>query len=502
VSVSNDVFLADLTGDSCPESLQWPAYNVRDLEAGIVHIGVGGFHRAHQARYLDDYMSTSGELGWGICGIGIRPDDKAFLELLSRQNGLYTLTEKDDDGVQDRVVGALSRIIYAPDDLQLTIDALAQPQTRIISTTITEGGYLYDFEKQQFFHEHPDVQHDLKNRAQPKTIYGYLWQALEARSYLGTKGAVTLMSCDNVPHNGDVFQKALLGFLELADPELCTWVNRHVSFPNSMVDRITPAPGKSDQQAIQKRHGVIDHCAVSAETFIQWVVEDNFIAGRPALETVGVQFTKDVSPYETTKLRLLNGSHLMMGFIGFLAGYTRVDNAIKDPAILELVQQYMAFDAAPTLQAIPDMPLDRYQSQLIERFGNSTIADQQQRICSDGYSKLKNYIMPVLTDILNAGADSHRLSFLFACFLKYLDGVNDDGKPMPIIEFNLSSSQLEATRSDRLALLTVSALFGEQPNARYTAFLKDVAAHLAEIESLGGYTHLKAVLQKGKRGDG
>jgi mannitol 2-dehydrogenase len=179
-----------------------------------------------------------------------------------------------------------------------------------------------------------------------------------------------------------------------------------------------------------------------------------------------------------------------------------VDSAIKDPAILELVQQYMAFDAAPTLQAIPDMPLGRYQSQLIERFGNSTIADQQQRICSDGYSKLKNYIMPVLTDILNAGADSHRLSFLFACFLKYLDGVNDDGKPMPIIEFNLSSSQLETTRSDRLALLTVSALFGEQPNARYTAFLKDVAAHLAEIESLGGYTHLKAVLQKGKRGDG
>jgi mannitol 2-dehydrogenase len=494
------VFLAELTAESCPESLKWPAYNVHELEAGIVHIGVGGFHRAHQARYLDDYMATSGELDWGICGIGIRPADKVFLDSLSHQGGLYTLTEKDDDVVQDRVIGSLSRIIYAPDDLQLTISMLAQTKIRIISTTITEGGYLYDFEKQQFFHEHPDVQHDLTNRAQPKTIYGFLWQALEARSHLGAKGAVTLMSCDNVPHNGDVFRKALLSFLKLADPVLVNWVNRQVSFPNSMVDRITPAPGVSDQQAIRQRHGVIDHCAVGAETFIQWVVEDNFIAGRPALETVGVQFTKDVSPYETTKLRLLNGSHLMMGFIGYLAGYTRVDYAIKDPAILELVQQYMAFDAAPTLQAIPDMPLDRYQSQLIERFGNSTIADQQQRICSDGYSKLKNYIMPLLTDILAAGADSHRLSFLFACFLKYLDGVNDDGKPMPIIEFNLSPSQLEATRSDRLALLTISALFGEQPNARDSVFLKDVADHLAEIETLGAYAHLKAVLQKGKRG--
>jgi mannitol 2-dehydrogenase len=496
VSVSNDVFLAELTAESCPESLKWPAYNVHELEAGIVHIGVGGFHRAHQARYLDDYMATSGELDWGICGIGIRPADKVFLDTLSQQNGLYTLTEKDDDVVQDRVIGSLSQIIYAPDDLKLTISMLAQPKVRIISTTITEGGYLYDFEKQQFFHEHPDVQHDLKHRAQPRTVYGYLWQVLEARSLMGAYGAITLLSCDNVPHNGDVFRKALLSFLELADTALCAWVQDHVSFPNSMVDRITPAPSEADQHAVLDRHGVIDRCTVGAETFIQWVIEDNFIAGRPALETVGVQFTADVSPYETAKLRLLNASHLMMGFIGYLAGYARVNEAISDPLILQLVKEYMALDASPTLTSTADMPLDIYQVQLVERFGNSKIADQQQRICSDGYTKLKNYAMPVLTDVMNAGGDTRRLSLLFACFLKYLDGVNDAGEPMPIIEFNLSQEQLESSSLDRLQLLKVDSLFGKQPGDRHAQFLDEVSAHLSGINTLGAYAHLKRLSQR------
>ncbi|WP_051208107.1 mannitol dehydrogenase family protein [Saccharospirillum impatiens] len=487
--------IVDITAGSCPQALHWPAFNRSDVEVGIAHIGVGGFHRAHQARYLDDLMAGSGDLHWGICGIGIRPEDKPFLETLARQKGLYTLTEKDDDQTRDRVIGSLVDVLFAPEDPQRAVDLLARPSVRIISTTITEGGYLYDFEKHRFFHDHPDVQHDLGNRVQPKTIYGYLWQALEARSKLGAGGAVTLLSCDNVPHNGDVFRKALLGFLEHADPSLGLWVQTHVSFPNSMVDRITPAPGESDQQAVLQRHGVVDPCAVGAETFIQWVIEDDFKAGRPALETVGVQFTADVSPYETAKLRLLNGSHLMMGFIGYLAGYTRVDMAIKDPAIRQLVKDYMALDAAPTLTPIQDMPLDDYQGQLIARFGNSTIADQQQRICSDGYTKLKNYLMPVLTDVIEAGGDTRRLSLLFASFLKYLDGVNDAGESMPIIEFNLSREQLHASAADRLSLLKVDALFGEHPDVRDTRFLDEVASHLAGIRARGAYAHLKLLLQ-------
>lgn len=495
MSESNARVLADITADNCPDSLHWPAFNRRDVDVGIAHIGVGGFHRAHQALYLDDYMARSGKLDWGICGIGIRQADKPFLESLSRQQGLYTLTEKDDDVIRDRVIGSLTEVLFAPENPQRAIDMLARPNVRIISTTITEGGYLYDFEKQRFFHDHPDVQHDLNNRAQPRTMFGYLWQALEARAKRGAGGAVTLLSCDNVPHNGDVFRKALLSFLEHADATLCDWVKDQVSFPNSMVDRITPAPGEPDQQAVLKRHGVIDPCAVGAETFIQWVIEDDFKAGRPALETVGVQFTADVSPYETAKLRLLNGSHLMMGFIGYLAGYTRVDEAIKDPAILQLVRDYMALDAAPTLVPIADMPLDDYQKQLIERFGNSKIADQQQRICSDGYSKLKNYLMPVLTDVIEAGRDTRRLSLLFASFLNYLDGINDAGEPMPIIEFNLSQAQLEASAADRLSLLKVEALFGEHPDNRYTRFLDEVASHLAGIRAGGAYAQLKRMLQ-------
>ena len=495
MSELNVLAIAELTAETCPPALHWPAFNRSEVVPGIAHIGVGGFHRAHQARYLEDYMTRTGELNWGICGIGIRPGDKAFLETLAKQNGLYTLTEKDDEVIRDRVIGSLTNVLYAPDDPQKAVDTLAQPAIRIISTTITEGGYLYDFEQQRFFHDHPDVQHDLSNRDQPKTIYGYLWQALEARSKLGTGGAVTLLSCDNVPHNGDVFRSALLSFLEQADATLCDWVRAHVSFPNSMVDRITPAPGVVDQQAVLERHGVVDPCAVGAETFIQWVIEDDFKAGRPALEQVGVQFTADVSPFETAKLRLLNGSHLMMGFIGYLAGYTRVDNAIKDPAILKLVNDYMTLDAAPTLTPIADMPLDAYQVQLIERFGNSTIADQQQRICSDGYAKLKNYLMPVLSDVMAAGGDTSRLSLLFASFLKYLDGVNDAGEPMPIIEFNLSEAQREASSADRLSLLKVDALFGERPDDNRTRFLEDVASHLAGIRARGAYEYLQRMMQ-------
>jgi len=496
VAESNYQDLADLTADSCPAALHLPDYPRREVKAGIAHIGVGGFHRAHQARYLDDYMATGGELCWGICGIGIRPADKSFLEAMSDQKGLYTLTEKDDEVTRDRVIGSLVKVIYAPENPLAAIDTMADPDIRIISTTITEGGYLYDYEQQRFFHDHLDVQHDLKHRAQPRTVYGYLWQVLEARSLMGAYGAITLLSCDNVPHNGDVFRKALLSFLELADTALCAWVQDHVSFPNSMVDRITPAPSEADQHAVLDRHGVIDRCTVGAETFIQWVIEDNFIAGRPALETVGVQFTADVSPYETAKLRLLNASHLMMGFIGYLAGYARVNEAISDPLILQLVKEYMALDASPTLTSTADMPLDIYQVQLVERFGNSKIADQQQRICSDGYTKLKNYAMPVLTDVMNAGGDTRRLSLLFACFLKYLDGVNDAGEPMPIIEFNLSQEQLESSSLDRLQLLKVDSLFGKQPGDRHAQFLDEVSAHLSGINTLGAYAHLKRLSQR------
>lgn len=486
--------LAELTAATCPDGLGWPAYE-RKLTTGIVHVGVGGFHRAHQARYLDDYLAAGGESHWGICGIGLMPGDAKLFEALQQQQGLYCLTEKDDQDSTDRVIGSLHRLIFAPGNPQEAIDALADPDVKIISMTITEGGYRYDFDKDRFFSEHPDIQHDLANPQAPKTLFGYLWQAAKVRAALGDAGKVTLMSCDNVPHNGNVLRKAMLAFIELAEPALKPWFEQSVSYPNSMVDRITPAPEVADAERIAERYGVNDPCALGCESFIQWVIEDNFIAGRPALEKVGAEFTDDVSPYEMTKLRLLNGSHLMMGFVGYLAGYERVDLAIKDAAILKLVRQYMELDAEPTL-AKEVMPFRAYEDTLIERFGNSQIADQQVRICSDGYAKLKNYVMPVVRDAQRHGLAMHRLAFLFATFLAYLNGQTDDGQPLRIIEFNLSDEQNQATRHDRLSLLKTDALFGQQPAGQDQAFLALVEHWYLRAVSEGGYNALQALLSE------
>ena len=482
--------LTELTSKTCPSGIQWPAYERARVRIGIAHIGVGGFHRAHQTRYIDDYMATAGDLNWGICGIGLMPGDETLIRQLKQQDGLYTLTEKDDHGTSSRVIGSMKRLLFAPDERDAVIEQLADPEVRIISMTVTEGGYRYDFEKDRFFSDHPDIVHDLEHPESPRTLFGFLWQAGRRRARLEAGGAVTLLSCDNVPQNGDVLRKAMLAFIELAEPELKPWFEQAVTYPNSMVDRITPAPSIVDTDFVRREFGLRDPCAVGCETFTQWVIEDRFVAGRPALERVGVQFTGDVSPYEKTKLRLLNGSHLMMAYVGYLAGYKRVDAAIKDPAILTLVQDYMTLDAEPTLPAITDMPVKPYQATLIERFGNSQIGDQQVRICSDGYAKLKNYSMPVVTDLLSKQADTSRLSFMFACFLAYLNATSDDGTELTIIEFNLPDELNRATREDRLSLLKTDAFFGEHPDRAGLTFLNEVDQWYRKIVARGAYETL------------
>jgi len=487
--------LTELSSTTCPAGLQWPDYERAQVRIGIAHIGVGGFHRAHQARYLDDYMAATGDLNWGMCGIGLMPGDEPLIRQLKQQDGLYTLTEKDELGSHSRVIGSIKRLLFAPVERDAVIEQLADPDVRIISMTVTEGGYRYDFDKDRFFSDHPDIVHDLEHPESPRTLFGFLWQAGRRRARLGDDGRVTLLSCDNVPHNGDVLRKAMLAFIELAEPGLKPWFEQAVTYPNAMVDRITPAPSTIDTDLIQREFAVSDPCAVGCETFIQWVIEDHFAAGRPALEQVRVQYTDDVSPYEKTKLRLLNGSHLMMAYVGYLAGYTRVDAAIKDVAIKQLVTDYMELDAEPTLPTIADMPVRPYQSTLIERFGNSRIGDQQIRICSDGYAKLLNYSMPVVTDLIARQADTSRLSFMFASFLAYLNARSDDGTELSIIEFNLSDELNQATKSDRLSLLKTDAYFGEHPDPASLTFLNDVDQWYRRILARGAYNTLVQLLK-------
>lgn len=487
--------LSDLTPERCPPGLHWPRYARDQVRIGIAHIGVGGFHRAHQARYIDDYMAASGDLNWGICGIGLMPGDEPLIRMLERQNGLYTLTEKDDGVAHSRVIGAITRVMFAPADVDAVVAQLSDPAIRIISMTITEGGYRYDLEQDRFLEEHPDIVHDLNHPEAPRTVFGYLWRAGRRRAQWGDDGRVTLLSCDNVPHNGDVLRKAMLAFIDRAEPELRPWFEEAVTYPNAMVDRITPAPSREDVDYIEKTFQVADPGAVGCETFRQWVIEDRFATERPELETVGVQFAFEVTPFEQTKLRVLNGSHLVMAFVGYLAGYERVDQAIQDPAIRRLVTDYMVRDAEPTLPSIDAMPIKAYQATLIERFGNSRIADRMARICSDGYAKVNNYLMPVIHDLIERRADTSRLSLTCACFLAYLNGRADDGSELTVTEYTLSDEQIESTRSDRLALLKTPAFFGSIPGPAQQSFLNDVEHWYQSIIDRGAYLTLKHSLR-------
>lgn len=300
--------------------VQVPTYALADTRQGIAHIGVGGFHRAHQAFYTDALMNTGEGLDWGICGVGLRSEDRKARDDLAGQDYLFTLYELGDtDDTQVRVIGSISDMLLAEDGAQALIDKLASPQIRIVSLTITEGGYCIDDSNGEFMAHLPQIQHDLAHPRAPKTVFGFICAALTQRRAAGTP-AFTVMSCDNLPHNGAVTRKALLAFAALHDAGLHDWIKANVSFPNAMVDRITPMTSTAHRLQLHDQHGIDDAWPVVCEPFVQWVLEDKFVNGRPAWEKVGVQFTDDVTPYEEMKIGLLNGSHLALTYLGFLKG--------------------------------------------------------------------------------------------------------------------------------------------------------------------------------------
>ncbi|RDB46842.1 mannitol dehydrogenase family protein, partial [Tsukamurella tyrosinosolvens] len=338
-----------------------PAYDRAAVRPGIVHFGVGGFHRAHQAVYVERLLSAGPDAaGWGICGVGLRPADAAMRDALVPQGGLYTLTLKHPDGaVETSVVGAIVDYLYAPDDPEAVIDRLAAPETRIVSLTITEGGYNFSATTGDFDAADPGVRHDLEPGAAPHTVFGYVIEALRRRRDRGVP-AFTVMSCDNIEGNGHVAQRTFTAFARLSDPALADWIAEHVRFPNSMVDRITPATPSGLRAEVSARTGIDDRWPVVAEPYTQWVLEDAFGAGRPRFEDAGVQVVDDVAPYELMKLRLLNAGHQALGHFARLLGYEYVHDAAADPDVRELLRRYMQEEARPTLRPVPGIDLDDY----------------------------------------------------------------------------------------------------------------------------------------------
>ncbi|CEG51623.1 MULTISPECIES: mannitol dehydrogenase family protein [Stutzerimonas stutzeri subgroup] len=470
-----------------PGPIARPDYRLAEVTTGIAHIGVGGFHRAHQAAYTDALMNTGEGLEWGICGIGTRAEERAMRDALTAQDYLYTLVELDDrPDTEVRVIGSIrDMLLVGEDGSEAVVARLADPAIRIVSLTITEGGYCMDDSTGEFNAKLPHIQHDLENPRTPISVFGLLCAALAKRRGQGLP-AFTVMSCDNLPHNGDVTRKATLAFAGLVDADLAGWIERNVSFPNAMVDRITPMTSAAHRQDLERQHGLDDAWPVVCEPFVQWVLEDRFVAGRPAWEKVGVQFTDDVSPYEEMKIKLLNGSHLALTYLGFLRGYRFVHETMADPLFVEYIRRYMDEDVTPQLAPVPGIDLARYKQTLIERFSNRAIADQLERVCSDGSSKFPKFSVPTIDRLIADNAALDRAALVVAAWALYLRGADENGVPYHIPDPRADFCQSLVAEDDGLAerLLGREEIFGTQI-PRSLAFREAFERNLLRLRTLG-----------------
>ena len=474
--------------------IRTPQYDRSNLPQRIVHIGVGGFHRAHQAVYLDDLLHLPDTPGWSLCGVCLLPRDQKMYDTMQTQDGLYTVVEQSSAGNTARVIGSMTNILFAPNHLQAVIDAMAAPDCRIVSLTITEGGYYINSATGEFDAQHPDILHEIAHREQPKCVFGFLAHALEKRCKHGIV-PFTLMSCDNIQGNGDVLKKMFSAFLKIYNPALGEWLLEYGAFPNSMVDRITPVTTDEHRAMVQTSFGIGDGWPVVTEPFKQWVIEDHFCNGRPAWEKVGAQMTHDVLPYEKMKIRLLNASHQALCYIGLLLGYQYVHQTMEDVRIRTLIERMMDEEATPTLPEVPGVNLTEYKRTLIERFANPAIKDQLARIGALGSAGLPKFVFPLLTDLLARKGKITMCAFTMASWFRYLTKVDDQGKPMPFAD-PLGEKICPLAKqggADPKPLLAFRELFGDElPQSQ--VFVAEVSRALRSFYENGAIATLENYL--------
>jgi mannitol 2-dehydrogenase len=445
-----------------PEAVRRPTYDRAAARSGVVHLGVGSFHRSHQAVYFDRLLAA-GHTDWGITGVGVLAADRPLHAALRAQDGLYTLVLKQPDGsLEPAVVGSLLDLLLLDDDPDAVLGALAAPATRLVTLTITEGGYSTDKATGRFRLD-AALAADL-TRSQPRTAFGLLTAALRRRRDAGTP-PFTVVSCDNVEGNGDLARQTLVEFARLQEAAtgdgLADWIAASVAFPNSMVDRITPATTDDDRDRLAATAGVADQWPVVAEPYLQWVLEDRFSDGRPPLDEVGVQLVADVRPYELMKLRLLNASHQVMSYLGYLAGYRRVDEVMADPLFADLVERYMRQEATPTLPPVPDTDLDAYRRTLLNRFANPAVSDTLARNCAEGSERIATFVLPVVREQLAAGGPVELAVLAVAAWARYATGTDEDGEPIAVLDARLDRLTPLVHDEDPLAVLTLGEVFGD-----------------------------------------
>lgn len=434
-----------------------PAYDRSDLTVGIVHFGVGNFHRSHEAMYLDALFNAGKAREWAICGVGVLPGDVRMRDALESQGMQYTLVERYPDGsAPARTIRSIAEYLFAPEDPEAVFEKLADPAVKIVSLTITEGGYNVSDETGEFDLEQPAVKADLQPGAVPTTVFGIVAEGARRRRERGVP-PFTVMSCDNLQGNGHVAQGSFVAFARAKDPELGDYIDREVFFPNSMVDRITPVTGPDERAFVGAEYGVVDAWPVVSEGFVQWVLEDRFTLGRPPFEEVGVQVVDDVVPYEKMKLRLLNASHQGLAYVGYLSGHRFAHEAATDPLIAALVTRYMAEEGVPTLDPVPGVDLEAYQQSLIDRFANVYVRDTLIRLATDGSDRIPKFVLPVVRDRIAAGESVDLAAAIAASWAVFARGVDEDGEVIPMID-----RQLDVVRR-------IAAEAGDDPERFLTA---------------------------------
>jgi mannitol 2-dehydrogenase len=490
------------TLEDLDDRVERPRYRRDDVRAGIVHFGVGGFHRAHEAMYLDRLMNAGRALDWGICGVGVLPADQRMATVMAAQDCLYTLVVKHPDGtLEPRVIGSIVDYLFAPDDPAAVIEKLADPAIRIVSLTVTEGGYNIHAVSGEFDASHPDVQHDLTPGAVPRTTFGLIVEALVRRRDRGVS-PFTVMSCDNIQGNGDVARSSFAAFAAARDPELGAWVAQEVRFPNGMVDRITPVTTDADQADLAESFGIADQWPVVCEPYTQWVLEDHFDA-RPAWNEAGVQLVDDVGPYELMKLRLLNASHQGLAYFGYLAGYRLVHDVCQDPLFARFLLSYMDEEATPTLAPVPGIDLDTYKPNLIDRFSNAQVRDTVARLCAESSDRIPKWVLPVIRENLKHDRPVTKAAAIVASWARYAEGVDEQGEPIEVVD-QLRDTVLAAAaaqqQGDPLAFVRNRDLFGDLVDDK--RFTEPYLAALESLHSRGARATVEHTLAWSAAADG
>jgi mannitol 2-dehydrogenase len=438
-----------------------PKYARSSLRAGIVHFGVGNFHRAHLAVYLDDLFNMGLGQDWALIGAGVMPSDEVMRQKLSDQDYLTTIVEQDANFTAARVISSMVDFI-APVDRTRLLDTLALPSIRIVSLTVTEGGYMIDPATGKFDPHHPALQRDSKNPEDPNTVFGLILAGLKKRRAAGI-APFTVMSCDNVPHNGVVTRNAVAGLARLMDAELAQWVETNVAFPNSMVDRITPATSDRERQFVSQHFGLQDQWPVFCEEFKQWVVEDNFPLGRPEWEKVGATFVRDVTPFEYMKIRILNGGHAVIAYAGGLLDVHYVHEAMEHPLIAAFLDKVETEEIIPTVLPVPNTDIADYYKLIVRRFSNPKIGDTVRRLCLDGSNRQPKFIVPTAADRLAQGKSVDGLALESALWCRYCFGTSDSGQ---MIEANDPSwdrlqGMARQARDNPNAWLSMDDIYGD-----------------------------------------